>query len=55
MQKYIRALRLLFIAASILPFALGSLIDKGDFSLIRFLIGLAAKNCDIYYHHTLQN
>ncbi|MGD9015680.1 MAG: prenyltransferase, partial [Candidatus Omnitrophota bacterium] len=42
LQKYIRALRLPFISASILPFILGSFIDKQSFLLGKFLIGLMA-------------
>ncbi|MDD4910524.1 MAG: prenyltransferase [Candidatus Omnitrophica bacterium] len=41
-EKYVRALRLPFITASILPFIAGSLIDRTDFGFTAFLLGLAA-------------
>ncbi len=37
---YIRALRLPFITASVIPFVLGSFINKSSFSLTRFIPGL---------------
>ncbi|MFH1771581.1 MAG: prenyltransferase [Candidatus Omnitrophota bacterium] len=39
---YMRALRVLFLSASILPFIAGSLIEKSIFSLLLFIIGLFA-------------
>jgi 1,4-dihydroxy-2-naphthoate octaprenyltransferase len=41
-KNIIRALRLPFLSASILPFILGSLIDKKDFYLFGFFCGLVA-------------
>jgi len=42
MQKYIRALRLPFITASVFPFIFGSLLNKADFRPFLFLVGLLA-------------
>jgi 1,4-dihydroxy-2-naphthoate octaprenyltransferase len=42
MQKYIRALRLPFITASIFPFIFGSLLNKISFRPFPFLLGLLA-------------
>ncbi|MDD4899423.1 MAG: prenyltransferase [Candidatus Omnitrophica bacterium] len=39
-QNFFRALRLPFITASILPFVFGSLIEKTNFKLLGFLLGL---------------
>ncbi|RKY32127.1 MAG: hypothetical protein DRP74_03340 [Candidatus Omnitrophota bacterium] len=37
-----RAFRLAFLAASVLPFIFGSLIDKSDFNFVGFILGLIA-------------
>jgi len=42
MQNIIRALRLPFITASVLPFIFGSVIGRGSFNTIGFILGLAA-------------
>lgn len=42
LKYFIRALRLPFVTASILPFILGSLLVARNFNLVRFLFGLAA-------------
>ncbi|MDD2752324.1 MAG: prenyltransferase [Candidatus Omnitrophica bacterium] len=39
-QNFARALRLPFITASILPFIFGSLIDRSNFNLLHFFLGL---------------
>jgi len=39
-KKFVRALRLPFISASILPFAFGSLISKGHFHALNFILGI---------------
>lgn len=44
-NNLVRALRLPFITASVLPFVLGSLIERGDFSFIKFFLGLIAVAC----------
>lgn len=41
-SDFIRALRLAFIPASILPFILGSLLGRHNFNILSFLLGLAA-------------
>ncbi|MFA5096893.1 MAG: hypothetical protein WC478_06095, partial [Candidatus Omnitrophota bacterium] len=41
-KKIIRALRLPFISASILPFVFGSLIARQDFNMLGFTLGLLA-------------
>ena len=40
LKQYTRALRLPFISVSILPFALGSFINRSNFNLLNFIIGL---------------
>jgi 1,4-dihydroxy-2-naphthoate octaprenyltransferase len=42
LKNIIRALRLPFLSASILPFVFGSFIAKGNFNLLGFLLGLSA-------------
>ena len=39
-KNFARALRLPFLAASILPFVFGSLIKRGNFNLVGFILGL---------------
>jgi len=41
-KNIIRAFRLPFLSASILPFIFGSLIKRGNFNLVGFLLGLVA-------------
>jgi 1,4-dihydroxy-2-naphthoate polyprenyltransferase len=42
MKTFVRALRLPFITASVLPFVFGSLIETCNFSLLNFILGLLA-------------
>jgi 1,4-dihydroxy-2-naphthoate octaprenyltransferase len=42
LKNYIRAFRLAFVPASILPFILGSLLSKNNFSLWNFILGFIA-------------
>jgi 1,4-dihydroxy-2-naphthoate octaprenyltransferase len=44
-KNIIRALRLPFLSASVLPFTFGSLIDRGRFNGTGFLLGLSAVAC----------
>ena len=44
-NNLVRALRFPFITASVLPFVLGSLIERGDFSFVKFFLGLIAVVC----------
>jgi len=45
LKSYLRALRLAFVSASVLPFIFGSLMSHSRFNLIRFLLGLLAVAC----------
>ena len=47
LKYYIRALRLPFITASLLPFIAGSLAARGDFNLLGFCLGLI---CVMFTH-----
>jgi 1,4-dihydroxy-2-naphthoate octaprenyltransferase len=42
LKNIVRALRLPFISASALPFIFGSLIERGDFNFLNFLLGFIA-------------
>lgn len=44
-QVLVRALRLPFITASVVPFVFGSLIDRRSFNLTGFLLGLTIVSC----------